>query len=384
MLEIDQLVEAAVKETGLSDFGENDFLEPLERLVQALDAQARLNDFGRLRATMTIQSGLANRLRIQDHLLSNPLVFKEEIKSPIFIVGLPRTGTTALHHLLNQDPSNRTLRIWEAQDPIPPPRTETYHNDPRIAGQREKIALTETFLPGFKTMHLIDAEEPDECYMLLNRSFMSVEYSALFHIPEYADWLYEQLVPRGCYDYHSLQLKILQSCHPGRWVLKAPFHQLGLAEIMRLYPDAIIVQTHRPIGEVVASGCSFSTLLRRSGSDEVDLYEIGRDWMGMLRAYTNRFEKTRAELEDKYPGQFVDLMYTDFVGDPLAGIRKIYAASGNLLETEVEKLMANWLASNPQGKHGEHTYQLSDYGISIDEVKDLFDEYCIRYDLTID
>ena len=100
MLEIDQLVEAAVKETGLSDFGENDFLEPLERLLQALDAQARLNDFGRLRATMTIQSGLANRLRIQDHLLSNPLVYKEEIKSPIFIVGLPRTGTTALHHLL--------------------------------------------------------------------------------------------------------------------------------------------------------------------------------------------------------------------------------------------------------------------------------------------
>ena len=382
--EIDQLIDAAVKETGLNDFGEDDFLEPLERLTQALDSQARLNDFGLLRANMTIQSGLVNRLRIQDHLLKHPLVRDEEIKSPIFIVGLPRTGTTALHHLLNQDSNNRTLRIWEAQDPIPPPQTETYSNDSRIAEQREKISLTETFLPGFKAMHLIDAEEPDECYMLLNRAFMSVEYSALFHIPDYANWLYEELVPRGSYEYHRLQLQILQSCHPGRWVLKAPFHQLGLEEILRLYPDAIIVQTHRPLAAVVASGCSFSALLRRSGSDYVDLQEIGRDWMAMLGAYTARFEKSRAELEDHHPGQFVDLMYTDFIADPLSGLRRIYAASGVMLESESEKRMSDWLAKNPQGKHGEHVYQLSDYGISVDEVKNLFDEYLIRYDLTID
>ena len=382
--EIDQLIDAAAKETGLSDFGKDDFLEPLERLTQALVSQARLNDFGLLRANMTIQSGLVNRLRIQDHLLKNPLVCDEEIKSPIFIVGLPRTGTTALHHLLNQDSNNRTLRIWEAQDPIPPPQTKTYYNDPRIAEQREKISLTETFLPGFKSMHLIDAEEPDECYMLLNRSFMSVEYSALFHIPDYADWLYEQLVSRGSYEYHRVQLQILQSRHPGRWVLKAPFHQLGLAEILRLYPDAIIVQTHRPLAAVVASGCSFSALLRRSGSDHVDLQEIGRDWMAMLSAYSNRFEKSRAELEDQHSSQFVDLMYSEFVADPLAGVRKIYAASGVTLESESERRMNDWLAKNPQGKHGQHVYQLSDYGISIDEVKNLFDEYLIRYDLTID
>ena len=176
----------------------------------------------------------------------------------------------------------------------------------------------------------------------------------------------------------------MQSCHPGRWVLKAPFHQLGLEEILRLYPDAIIVQTHRSLGAVVASGCSFSALLRRSGSDHVELQEIGRDWMAMLRAYTVRFEKSRAELEDHHPGQFVDLMYTDFIADPLSGVRKIYAASGVILESESERRMSDWLAKNPQGKHGEHVYQLSDYGVSIDEVKNLFDEYLIRYDLTID
>ena len=106
--------------------------------------------------------------------------------------------------------------------------------------------------------------------------------------------------------------------------------------------------------------------------------------MVMLSAYTNRFEKSRAELEDQHSSQFVDLMYSEFIADPLAGVRKIYAASGVTLESESERRMSDWLAKNPQGKHGQHIYQLSDYGISIDEVKNLFDEYLIRYDLTID
>ncbi len=381
---IDQLIDTSVKETGLSDFGEDDFFEPLERLMQALDSQARLNDFGRLRAEMTIQSGLSNRLRIQNHVLNHPVVLEEQIESPIFIVGLPRTGTTALHHLLNQDPNNRTLRIWEAQDPIPPPQTLTYHNDPRIAEQREKIALTETFLPGFKAMHLIDAEEPDECYMLLNRSFMSVEYSALFHIPDYAEWLYKQLVPRGSYEYHRLQLQILQSRHPGRWVLKAPFHQLGLREILRLYPNAIIVQTHRSLVKVVASGCSFSALLRRSGSDFVDLQQVGQDWMAMLTAYTTCFEDNRAQLEQLYPGQFVDLIYDEFVSDPISSIKRVYRASDAVLSKTAEQRMLDWMKKNPKGKHGDHSYNLSDYGISIADVKKVFDDYLIRYDLSIE
>ena len=381
---VEELLANAVRETGLADFGSDGFREPLQRLVAALEKQARLNDFGRMRAGMTISAGLVNRLKIQDYLQQHPEVQREFITRPVFIVGLPRTGTTALHHMLNQDPGNRTLRLWEAQNPVPPPETASYYSDPRIDQQRQGVALTEQFLPGFLATHLIDAEEPDECYMLLNRNFMSVEYSALFHIPDYANWLYENLCASDSYDYHRTQLQLLQSRHPGQWVLKAPFHQLGLSEILRLYPDAIIVQTHRAPLSFVASGCSFSELLRRSGSDHIDRGEIGRDWMDMLSVYTRTFEADRARLEPAHPGQFIDLQHDDFVRDPWPGIKAIYAARGSDLEPEARNAMQQWLDAHPKGKHGRHDYRLEDYAIERDEVEQLFAAYVERYDLTME
>jgi sulfotransferase family protein len=383
VLNKDELLAAAVAQTGLSDFGEDDFLEPLDRLIQALNTQARLNDFGRIRASMTISSGLVNRLKIQDYLQSNPQVYSENIRKPVFIVGLPRTGTTALHHMLNRDEVNRTLRLWEAQDPVPPPATATYHSDPRIEEQRQGVALTEQFLPGFLTTHLMDAEAPDECYMLLNRNFMSVEYSAMFRIPDYANWLYANLCRRGSYAYHKVQLQLLQSAHPGHWVLKAPFHQLGLAEILRHYPDAIIVQTHRAPLSFVASGCSFSELLRKSCSDHIDRAEIGRDWMDMLGVYTRTFEADRARLEPLFPGQFIDVHHDDFVADPWSIIESIYRLRGTPLGEEGRGAMRQWLDEHPQGRHGKHQYRLEDYAISRGEVESMFGDYIRRYGLTM-
>ena len=379
-----QLLQAAVEQTGLEDFGDEAFHEPLDRLLLALSNEAHLNDFGRLRAQMTISAGLCKRLEIENYLASHPEVADETILRPVFIVGLPRTGTTALHHLLNQDPGNRTLRLWEAQNPVPPPETASYHSDPRIAQQREGVALTEQFLPGFLTTHLIDAEEPDECYMLLNRNFMSVEYSAMFHIPSYANWLYRNLCDSDSYDYHRQQLQLLQSRHPGQWVLKAPFHQLGLSEILRLYPDAIIVQTHRAPMSFVASGCSFSELLRKSGSDHIDRAEIGRDWMDMLEIYTHTFEADRARLEPEHPGQFIDIQHDAFVADPWAAVDAIYRARGGTLHEQARSAMQSWLAEHPQGKHGRHQYRLEDYDIQREEVEDLFADYVSRYDLTME
>ena len=384
MLDVDKLLGAAREQTGLQDFGTDDFHEPLQRLVQALNGEARLNEFGTVRAQMTISAGLTTRLAIIDYLKSHPEVRREQIRRPVFIVGLPRTGTTALHHMFNQDSTNRTLRLWEAQAPIPPPESASYETDPRIARQREGVALTETFLPGFSAAHLLAAEEPDECYMLLNRVFMSVEYSALFHIPSYANWLYAQLCARDSYAWHKLQLQLLQSKHPGQWVLKAPFHQLGLTEILKYYPDAIIVQTHRAPLALVASGCSFSELLRKSGSDHVDREEIGRDWLEMLRVYTHTFEADRARLEPDHPGQFLDIYHDDFVADPWPGIEAIYRARGTPLQAPGRAAMERWLEANPRGKHGRHEYRLQDYGISRGEVEALFGPYVQRYRLTMD
>jgi hypothetical protein len=383
VLDTQQLIEAAVEHAALDDFGEDDYLEPLERLVDALNREARMNEFGEIRARMTIGSGLSNRLRIQHYLKAHPAIEKEVVARPVFIVGLPRTGTTALHHLLNQDTANRTLQLWEAQDPVPPPETASYTTDPRIARRREGVALTEQFLPGFLATHLLDAQEPDECYMLLNRNFMSVEYSAMFHIPTFANWLYPNICRRGSYAYHKLQLQLLQSRHPGAWVLKAPFHQLGLPDILRHYPDAIIVQTHRSPMSFVASGCSFSELLRRSGSDHIDRDEIGRDWMDMLAIYTRTFEADRARLEPQFPGQFLDIDHDAFVADPWPALEAIYRLRKIALSERGRSAMALWLQQHPRGKHGKHEYRLADYGITRAEVAELFDQYVQRYGLTL-
>jgi hypothetical protein len=384
VLEIQQLLQEAMDQTGLNDLGGDDYREPLERLLGALNTEARLNDFGLIRAQMTISAGLVSRLNIVDYLKRHPQVRDEQVRRPVFIVGLPRTGTTALHHMLNHDPVNRTLRLWEAQNPVPPPETASYTTDPRIARQREGVDLTEAFLPGFLATHLLGAEEPDECYMLLNRNFMSVEYSAMFHIPSYANWLYDQLCARDSYAWHKLQLQLLQSRHPGLWVLKAPFHQLGLSEILKYYPDAIIVQTHRAPMTFVASGCSFSELLRKSGSDHVDRNIVGRDWMDMLRIYTTTFEADRARLEPQFPGQFIDIQHDDFVADPWPAVEAIYAARGAKPDAGGRQGMMQWLAENPRGRHGKHEYRLEDYGITRAEVEELFGPYMQRYGLSMD
>ena len=166
--------------------------------------------------------------------------------------------------------------------------------------------------------------------------------------------------------------------------MKAPFHQLGLTQILRYYPDAIIVQTHRAPMSLVASGCSFSEVLRKSGSDHIDRAEIGRDWMDMLRIYTHTFEADRARLEPGFPGQFLDVQHDDFVADPWPAIETIYRARGGELEEEGRARMQHWLADNPRGKHGRHEYRLEDYGIGRAEVEELFDDYVRRYGLTMD
>ena len=376
------LSEKARQKTGLDDFGDDEFSEPLDRLVHALNSEAQLNETGVFRAEASISSGLRNRLLIEDCIRQHPDVLEQKISRPVFIVGLPRTGTTALHHMLNADPANRTLRLWEGHKPVPPPEEATYASDPRIEKARQGVELTEKLMPGFLNAHLLDAEAPDECHLLFNRNFMSVEYTALYHVPAYAKWLYEADL-EAPYAYHKRQMQLLQYRKRGAWVLKSPFHQLGLPAILRHHPNAIIVQTHRAPMTFVASGCSFVTMVRQGGSDRVDHRVIGQDWMAMLKAYTRSFEANRARLEPEHRGQFIDVNHDEFVRDPWPELEKIYAASGREFSQESRQSMKRWLDENPKGKHGKHQYRLSDYGITAADVETIFGDYVARYGLSM-
>lgn len=382
VLSLDEFLSNASAETGLTDFGVQDFIEPLEILIKALNSEAQLSEIGKFQVEMGINKGLVNRLKIENYINLNPDVLTQEIDHPIFISGLPRTGTTALHHILNADPANHTLRLWEGNDPIPPPEDASYHNDPRIEKAKESVALTEQFMPGFFKTHLMDAEAPDECHLLFNQNFMSVQFSAQFHVPSYASWLYSQDLTAS-YAYHKRQLKVLQHKKSGRWVLKTPFHQLGLPALLANYPDAIIVQTHRAPLKIIGSGCSFSKLVRSNGSLVNDNHTIGRDWMEMLDIYSRSFEANRIKLEPLHKGQFIDIDHDSFVKNPWPYIEKIYAAANSQIDTIGQQAMQQWFDDNPQGKHGKHAYDITDYGISMEEIEQLFGEYIQRYKLSM-
>jgi hypothetical protein len=383
VLDSEALKASARKKTGLHDFGKDDIDTPLQVLLTALAEQAQLNEVGAYRVRSSLVSALSSRLQIEDYIRQHAQLLQRPVERPVFIASLPRTGTTVLHHMLNADPRNHTLRLWEGNNPVPPPRDESYDSDARIEKQREAVKLTEQFMPGFRASHLLEAEAPDECHLLFNRTLLSAEMFSLYHIPAYADWVYQQdLTPY--YRYHQRQLQLLQQYKSGHWVLKSPFHQLGLDAILTVYPDAIIVLTHRAPMSIVASGCSFNEILRRSGSDVVDKHQVGRDWMAMLTVFTQRFAADRARLEPQYPGQFIDIDYGDFLEDPWPGIEAIYRQRGEPLDDAGRKQMQGWVAQNPPGKHGRHEYHLADYGIDRAQVEALFGDYAAQHRLSME
>lgn len=380
MLSVERLLDEARGEAGLGDFGGEDFLEPLSVLVDALNTEAGYNEFGEMRARISLARALVTRLQVHDYLYRHPDVLDQPVARPVFILGLPRTATTALHHLLNQDRRNHTLRLWEANNPVPPPEEATYLSDPRIVESREGVALSDQLMPGFRQAHLMDAEEPDECIMLFVRAMVSVEFPSFYHIPSYTQWIFDTPMSE-LYGYYKQQLQLLQYRKSGRWVLKTPMHQLGLDAIFEHFPDALIVQTHRDPATLLASGCSFCEILRNSCSDDVDPRVVGSDWLQLLETYTRRAEQARARLEPQHPEQFIDIFHDEFVADPLAAIGAIYERLGQAIDAEAESAMGHWIAAHPQHRHGRRSYSLERYGLGPEDVERVFGDYVRRYDL---
>jgi hypothetical protein len=383
LVNAEQLVAQAIEQAGLEDFGGEQFRQAMAVLEQSLNGEAGLNAAGKYRAEMAIRSALVARLQVEDYIRRHPELLQRPVERPVFIVGLPRTGTTALHHMLNADPANHTLRLWEGSHPVPPPEDATYTHDPRIERQRKGVALTEQLMPGFLASHLLAADAPDECHLLFNRTLVSAEFYSMFHLPSYANWIF-QLDLAPCYEYHRRQLQLLQYKKSGRWVLKSPFHQIGLRAIQQVYPDAVIVVPHRAPLTIAGSGCSFSEILRKSGSDTIDRAMIGRDWMHMLAVYSRRFERDRAALEAGFNSPFIDILYDEFLQNPWPSVDAIYQARGTPLSLGGRAAMQAWLDANPVGKHGKHEYCLQDYGIERAEVEQLFAAYVERYGLSLE
>lgn len=374
-LDEDHIINKAIKEAGSSDFGGDDFREGLRRLLASAESEAQLTLLGRLMVQGFVSSNLANRLRLVEWRKEHPLVEEEEIVAPLFIIGPPRTGTTILHALLEQDPVNRSPLFWEVNSPVPPATPETWHDDPRIAEDQKVLDKMFGLVPGLAAMHPMGATMPQECVAVFTMCMVSEQLQVQFHIPSYRDWLDEQDM-HPAYEFHKRFLQHLQSggVRGGRWVLKSPAHLHLIDTLLDVYPDARIIDTHRDPIQVCTSISSLTAALRGISTDAVDLHAIGRqqvEWWAKLMAQSLEQRKRLADRSE----QFFDVNMSELVDAPLAVVRRLYAHFGYALTDEVEARMVAFMKDNSRDKHGSHTYSPADFGIDPVADRALFQEY---------
>ena len=377
-LEADQLLSKARRQTGLDDFGDDGFQEPLRRLIASLERDGGLTVLGRIIARDDLVRLLSNRLRVVETCKRHPEIEAGAIERPLFILGLPRTGTSILHELLAQDPANRVPMTWEVMHPFPPPEQATFDTDPRIAQVERRFAGVDRVIPNFKAIHPLGARLPQECVAITQHEFMSLVWHTTFRVPSYQVWL-DTADHRSVYVAHRRWLQYLQWKVPAtQWVLKSPGHLWNLDALLAVYPDARVVQTHRDPLRVLASLVSLICTLRSMASDAVDPHEIGADWTVRLAAGLTRTMRVR-ERGLLAPQQVFDLHFHEFMRDEIAMVRRIYRHFDRPLSAEAETRMRSFLAQNRADKHGRHTYTLAFGGLDERSERPRYAEYQERY-----
>jgi hypothetical protein len=374
------LLAAAEREARLSDFGAPAFLPGLRELLRHFEGEARLTLLGRGMARSTVVSALATRLRLVEWRKQHPEVAAQEIRRPLFVLGMPRTGTTLLHGLLAQDPAARAPLTWEVAAPCPAPESGSFESDPRIAESRARERDIEKIAPGFLAIHPTGALLPQECVSITASAFMSMQWEATFAVPSYQRWC-EAQDHAPAYRWHRAFLQHLQSRHAKRhWVLKTPAHLLTLDALFAEYPDALVVQTHRAPSQVVASLASLEWTLRGATSDQLDPRAEGAEAADLIDRMLRAGMQSRAAHPER-EGQFFDLAYPDLVADPFGSVKRIYERFGLDFTGELEARMRAFLAANASDKHGVHKYTPASFGLDATRLDARYAFYTARHDV---
>jgi hypothetical protein len=371
------LMRHAQKRTGLADWGDESFKAGLEQLTAALQEQAQLSQIGRITAYLNILDLLCIRLRLIDYRARRRDVADQQIKRPLFILGLPRTGTTILYELIAQDPAFRSPASWEVARPLPPPTPQTCESDRRIKRVDSALALLEKLSPGFRTIHAIGARLPQECVYMLASAFMSEQFGYMYNVPGYRDWLLSQDMTAS-YRWHAAFLQHLQVDHGReRWVLKTPAHLAHLQYLLAQYPDASIVWTHRQPLDAIASFSSLACTLRGGFSSRIDPLATGEYEFRHFSKIVNNGMAARRALDS---GQFIDVSFQAIVADPMGVIASLYRHCGIELSREADIRMRDYLRRRPRHLYGEHRYSSEAFGLTAAAERELYGDYLSRYD----
>lgn len=362
---------AASRTTGLTDFGGTEHEEGLRLLVEDLASpEAGLTPVGNYFHRAEVKSALVGRLLTEARFTQFPEHADVTIERPIFVVGLPRTGTTALHRLLCADPGHQGLEAWLTEFPQPRPPRDTWEQDPvfnamQAAFQRHQIAS-----PEFMGIHYMDATSVEECWRLLRQTGKSISYESLANVPRYSEWLAGQDWT-DAYARHKQNLQLIGlNDTDKRWVLKNPSHLVGLDALMTVYPDALIVMTHREPVTSIASACSLSAEATAGTSTTFVGEGIGRTQLSMLSRSWQTFWTSRQKYDDR---QFFDVDYREFVQDPVGTVGSIYSSFDIEWTDAARNEVVRIDAESRTGKaRPSHRYDLSDYGLTEEQVREAF------------
>ena len=372
------IVEAAAKAAGADELGDDDFRDGLSVLLRAYDEESRLNPFGRWMVTQQLTALFRGRLESEKWRREHPRIFSAAIRRPIFILGLPRTGTTALHALVAQDPANQALEYWLAASPKPRPPRGEWEKDPRFKEAAQGLSLTYWLDPRLKAIHLLTADGPEECRLLLQHTFRDDSFECNATIPSYSAW-YESCDMTPAYRRHRDLLRLVGSASPEqRWVLKYPAHLRWLRAIAEVYPDACIVQTHRDPARVLPSLCSLIAGWRGIYEDNPDRRAIAA-WVVELWART--MEDAMAARRELGEERFFDVPFRETVTDPAGAVGRVYRHFGIDYPEATEARLRQWHREHPQHKHGEHRYSAADFGLVAGAMRERFSAYISRFDI---
>ncbi|MBQ0720351.1 MAG: sulfotransferase [Gammaproteobacteria bacterium] len=324
---------------------------------------------------------LTNRAKLQALWGQHPEILEQSISAPFIILGLPRTGTSFLFDLLAEDPAHRYLTNWEATvGQVPPPGSYSWANDPRRKLGRYLLRFQNYLVPQMKDIHTFRLDGPEECTSLLMQEFSTLAIASMFNVPAYSQWLNSaDHVPT--YRHFKRILQTLQWKYPGeRWLLKSPSHIDAVGSILKVFPDARFVQTHRDPVKAIASYASLCAAFRGICSKSVDLHEVGEQALDRLATDFDRYLAVRKQCDSS---SFVDLQYDDLVDDPLGTVSSIYQHFGLDFSDAAQTNMKAFLAQEREGG-GSHSYKPEDFGLTAKGIRDRFQNYISTFNVSID
>ena len=375
---------AAKQKTGLADFGPDDFRERLAVWLQSIEEDNDLGPMGRMRIFGDMVRYASNRLRFHDLLKRHPEILDVEIRKPIIIAGLPRSGTTHLVNLIAADKRLRSLPYWESLEPIPDPTEKPGADgkDPRLVRCENEYKMFSQVAPLLKNMHDMTPEHVHEEVEVQALDFSSYLPEWLATVPRWRDYYYSH-DQRLHYAYMKNVLKALQWMRgPNRWILKSPQHLEQLGPLIETFPDATVALTHRDPVSVVASAITMLTYGDRIRRNRVDPPAVAAYWADRVEHLLRACVRDR----DLLPAsQSIDVLFHEFMANDVAMVERIYAVAGLEMTPEARSSLDRYMAENPRGKHGRIVYDLeADFGVEPDRLRKRFDFYYKRFPIQVE